>query len=213
MSTSRNCPFSSKKLSSCVRPGVRDMRASVLRPVSALISDDLPTLERPATAISGKLAGGSPSIFDAPQMNSQGPANRRRPDSRKSGSLTQAYLRCYFFFAPERAGEIVPELELHAGATHDEALLGDGEQVVPGPVDDEARWKRPEHEGEDDRHVSEHLLLHGVGRLGIHLHLNPHRKPHDDRPDAEPQERADQRYVGRVPREETKQCENVCRIG
>jgi hypothetical protein len=64
-----------------VRPGVRDIRANVLRPVSALTSDDFPTLERPATAISGSVAGGSPSIFDAPQMNSQGPAKRRRPAS------------------------------------------------------------------------------------------------------------------------------------
>src|SRR5947209_13684708 len=108
MSTRRSSPLSSKKLSSWVRPGVRDMRAKALRPVSALTSDDLPTLERPAIAISGNVAGRSPSIFDAPQMKSQGPANRRRPDSRKSGSLTQAYLRCYFFFAPEQAGEFVP---------------------------------------------------------------------------------------------------------
>src|SRR5947209_6824366 len=128
------------------------MRASVLRPVSALISEDLPTLERPATAISGNVAGGRPSIFDAPQMNSQEPANRRRPSSRKSGSLTQAYLRCYFFFAAEDAGEIVPKLELHAGTAHNEALLRNRQKVVPGPIDDETGRERTEHEGEDHRH-------------------------------------------------------------
>src|SRR5438270_7643765 len=202
MSTRRSSPFSSKKLSSCVRPGVRDMRASVLRPVSALISDDLPTLERPATAISGNVAGGKPSIFEATQMNSPGPANRRRPDSRKSGPLTQAYLRCYFFFAPEHGGEIIPELELHAGAAHDEALLRNRQKIVPRPVDDETRRERAEHEGEDDRHISEHLLLHGIGRLGVHLHLDEHREPHDERPDAEPQERPDQREMRRIPRDQ-----------
>ena len=40
-------------MSSCVRPGVRDVRASAVRPVSALTSEDLPTFERPAKAISG----------------------------------------------------------------------------------------------------------------------------------------------------------------
>ena len=45
----------SKKLSSCVRPGVCEVRASVLRPVSALTRLDLPTLERPAKAISSPL--------------------------------------------------------------------------------------------------------------------------------------------------------------
>ena len=48
-----------KKISSCVRPGVREVRASALRPVSALIRLDLPTLERPANAISVPRIGGS----------------------------------------------------------------------------------------------------------------------------------------------------------
>ena len=40
-------------MSSWVRPGVRDVRARLKRPVSALMSEDLPTFERPAKAISG----------------------------------------------------------------------------------------------------------------------------------------------------------------
>ena len=52
MSTRVSAPPPEKKISSCVRPGVREVRASALRPVSALIRLDLPTLERPAKAIS-----------------------------------------------------------------------------------------------------------------------------------------------------------------
>ncbi len=48
-----------KKISSCVRPGVREVRARLLRPVSALSRLDLPTLERPASAISVPRAAGS----------------------------------------------------------------------------------------------------------------------------------------------------------
>ena len=49
----------SKKLSSRVRPGVFDARARSRVPVSALMSEDLPTLERPAKAISGVAGSGS----------------------------------------------------------------------------------------------------------------------------------------------------------
>src|SRR5258708_2906692 len=52
MSTSVSFDGPVKKISSCVRPGVWEVRASARRPVSALIRLDLPTLERPATAIS-----------------------------------------------------------------------------------------------------------------------------------------------------------------
>ena len=48
-------------MSSCVRPGVCEVRASPVRLVSALMSEDLPTLERPAKAISGAPTGGRPS--------------------------------------------------------------------------------------------------------------------------------------------------------
>ena len=54
-----------KNTSSWVRPGVFEVRASALRPVSALIRLDLPTLERPANAISMPRVLGSDSIEPA----------------------------------------------------------------------------------------------------------------------------------------------------
>ena len=86
MSTRVSRPPSAKKISSCVRPGVCEVRASVVRPVSALISDDLPTLERPAKAISGAPIGGRPSDLAAAKKKSQGPANSLRPASIASGA-------------------------------------------------------------------------------------------------------------------------------
>ena len=62
MSTSVSAGSPAKKISSWVRPGVCEVRASALRPVSALIRLDLPTLERPAKAISTPRALGSDSI-------------------------------------------------------------------------------------------------------------------------------------------------------
>src|SRR5687768_16971666 len=50
-------PSISKQLRSCVRPGVLDTLARALRLPRALMSDDLPTLERPTTATSVRLAG------------------------------------------------------------------------------------------------------------------------------------------------------------
>jgi hypothetical protein len=70
-----------KKISSWVRPGVFEVRASARRPVSALMRLDLPTLERPAKAISTPRIGGSTSIDPAAQANCQSPANSLRPAS------------------------------------------------------------------------------------------------------------------------------------
>ena len=83
MSTSRKPAWSgpSKKISSWVRPGVCEVRASALRPVSALIRLDLPTLERPAKATSMPAIGGSVSIEGEAQKNCQSPANSFRPCS------------------------------------------------------------------------------------------------------------------------------------
>src|SRR5579859_3121241 len=75
----------SKKLSCWVRPGVFDVRASVLRPVSALIRLDLPTLERPANATSGRPVGGIVSSFVEPLVKPHSAANSRRPRSIASG--------------------------------------------------------------------------------------------------------------------------------
>src|SRR5882724_3533069 len=70
-----------KKISSWVRPGVFDVRASALRPVSALIRLDLPTFERPAKAISSPCIGGSRSSVPAAAVNCQSAANSLRPVS------------------------------------------------------------------------------------------------------------------------------------
>src|SRR5215475_4403031 len=64
-----------KKISSWVRPGVREVRASALRAVSAVIRLDLPTLERPAKAISTPFIGGSEASDDAAATNCQSPLN------------------------------------------------------------------------------------------------------------------------------------------
>ena len=81
MSTKVSFDGAVKKISSCVRPGVCDVRASARRPVSALIRLDLPTLERPAKAISTPRIGGSASTEPAAQANCQSPANSLRPAS------------------------------------------------------------------------------------------------------------------------------------
>ena len=64
-----------------MRPGVFDVRARLWRPVSALTSEDLPTFERPAKAISGAPIGGRPSDLAAAKKKSHGPANSLRPAS------------------------------------------------------------------------------------------------------------------------------------
>src|SRR5947209_19196322 len=129
----------SKKISSWVRPGVCEVRASALRPVSALIRLDLPTLERPAKAISRPAIGGSDSTEGAAQMKRQSPAKMRRPCSTSSGaaSLSISPLRSLGLVALEQRLQIVEQLDLGAVALHDEALLRDAQRVVPGPVDHE----------------------------------------------------------------------------
>src|SRR5437016_4366186 len=81
MSTNESSRGPAKKISSWVRPGVCETRTSALRPVSALIRLDLPTLERPAKAISSPRAFGSVSTELAADANCHSCANRRRPAS------------------------------------------------------------------------------------------------------------------------------------
>src|SRR5206468_1047189 len=90
MSTSRRPALSgpSKKISSWVRPGVCEVRASALRPVSALIRLDLPTLERPANATSKPAIGGSVSIEGEAQTNFHSPAKSFRPASISFASMS-----------------------------------------------------------------------------------------------------------------------------
>src|ERR1700730_6738733 len=99
MSTSRKPALSgpSKKISSWVRPGVCEVRASALRPVSALIRLDLPTLERPAKATSMPAIGGSVSVEGEAQKNCQSPANSFRPCSISFASMSAVMRRFPFF--------------------------------------------------------------------------------------------------------------------
>src|SRR6202790_2043214 len=98
MSTSRKPALSGpwKKISSWVRPGVCEVRASALRPVSALIRLDLPTLERPAKATSMPAIGGSVSIEGEAQKNCQSPAKSFRPCSISSASMSVVMRRLSF---------------------------------------------------------------------------------------------------------------------
>src|SRR5580698_8558409 len=81
MSTTTRGSGPLKKISSCVRPGVLEVRANALRPVNALMRLDLPTLDRPANAISGAAIAGSDLSELAAERKSHSPANSRRPMS------------------------------------------------------------------------------------------------------------------------------------
>src|ERR1700733_8704126 len=93
MSTSTSWPGPSKKINSWVRPGVLEVRANALRPVSALMRLDLPTLDRPANAISGAVIRGSDSSELAAEAKSHSPANSRRPMSRSALENSPSMLR------------------------------------------------------------------------------------------------------------------------
>src|SRR5215467_5885885 len=84
MSTRVSGPAAAKKISSWVRPGVCEVRASALRLVSALIRLDLPTLERPANAISTPAMAGSDSNDAAADRKRHSAANSLRPVSLSS---------------------------------------------------------------------------------------------------------------------------------
>src|SRR5215470_16136640 len=84
MSTRFSGPAAVKKISSWVRPGVCEVRASALRLVSALMRLDLPTLERPANAISTPAMAGSDSNDAAADRKRHSAANILRPVSLSS---------------------------------------------------------------------------------------------------------------------------------
>src|SRR5215467_14863408 len=188
-----------KKTSSCVRPGVREVLARLLRLVSALMRLDLPTLERPTKAISSPFMVGSEAAEPAADTNCHLDANSLRPAPislvvKVSADIVLTlpvsdlapYARITFFFeqafdaAPD-ISEIVPQFNLGAMAPHDDRLLDDRQRIVPGPVNHEPGRERCQHEGEDHRHPIEHDLLSGVGRRRIELHLEPHGDAHDER--------------------------------
>src|ERR1700742_2310517 len=98
---------SSKKISSWVRPGVCEVRARLLRPVSALMREDLPTLERPAKATSMAPIGGKVSVEGAAQVNCQSPAKSLRPFSISFASMS-AVMRSYLHrHCEERSDEAI----------------------------------------------------------------------------------------------------------
>ncbi len=91
---------------------------------------------------------------------------------------------------------------------HDHPLLGDRQQVVPGPVDDEAGGELRQHVGEDDGQQHEHLLLHRIDRrLRVELLLQELSEAHHDRPGADHQQR--DRQERDVRRGERQQAEEV----
>src|SRR5258707_6132360 len=116
MSTSRKPAFSgpSKKISSWVRPGVCEVRASALRPVSALIRLDLPTLERPANATSMPAIGGSVSIEGEAQKNCQSPANSFRPCSISFASMSVVMRRSHSSSWPGKSAKRIFALDVPA---------------------------------------------------------------------------------------------------
>src|SRR6187431_283736 len=122
MSTRRSPAFSgpSKKISSWVRPGVCEVRARLLRPVSALIRLDLPTLERPANATSIPVILGRPSSALAAHRNCQSPANNFRPALISADVKSAVMAPCSpsggrrILFLGERALDVVEQFDLGA---------------------------------------------------------------------------------------------------
>ncbi len=102
-----------------------------MRPVSALMSDDLPALERPAKAISVPFIGGSVSIDAAAQMKLPVAREQLAPVS-ISFAVKPGFMRISrkhrqdddgvpaFFF--EQFFDVVPEFDLGAMLLHDEGL-------------------------------------------------------------------------------------------
>src|SRR3978361_1427071 len=97
MPTRGSGPAPVKKVSSWVRPGVLEVRANALRLVSALIRLDLPTLERPAKAISTPSGGGSDSSDEAADRKRHSAANSLRPVSLSSELNDSADIGLDFF--------------------------------------------------------------------------------------------------------------------
>src|SRR5215470_7746762 len=114
MSTTVMPASAPKKLSSCVRPGVFEVRARAFWPTRALISEDLPTLERPAKAISMPTGDGRDAIELLPARKRHGLAKSSRPASRASAVSLSA------------SGMVIPrgQAPLAHPTAHASALLG-----------------------------------------------------------------------------------------
>jgi hypothetical protein len=110
---------------------VFDTRASAFLPVSALMSEDLPTLERPTKAISGSVIGGRLSADDAPQKKSQEPRRicARFRDRRAVRFRSLSWAEC--LHGSVRVGQFARE------AAHQRAALADElhDLLTPGDAD------------------------------------------------------------------------------
>src|SRR4249920_3286688 len=220
MSTTLRASPPLKNMSSCVRPGVREMRARFLRPLSALTRLDLPTFERPAKAISTPFMGGSEAGEPAAATNCQSPAKSVRPVSISKrvnwsdpmapamtvAKLSKLLLR---LLLNEHGLDIVEQFDLGPVLAHDDTLLHDRQQIVPGPINHEASGEACQHEREHNWHPVEDHRLRRIGRLGVELHLNPHGHAHDERPDAHMQKWSDQGQDRGVDRNESEQIEDI----
>src|SRR5260370_1392683 len=148
MSTSASFDAPRKKISSCVRPGGCEMRASARRPGSALMRLDLPTLERPATPTS------MPRICGTASTHPRAAALAKPEQAARPSPLR--------LLLGKHRLEIVPQLDLGAVLVHDKALLHHRERVVPGPIDHQSGREARKHEREDDRHVVEDHRLRRI---------------------------------------------------
>src|SRR6185312_2330144 len=205
MSTSRSPALSgpSKKISSWVRPGVCEVRARLLRPVSALIREDLPTLERPANAISSPAIGGSVSIEGEAQTNCQSPANSFRPASISFASVS-AVMRSSIL----RHGRACPGHPRSFFASVQDMDARD----EPGQDEIKTKWKALETtlgslrrfflSGERAADIVEQLHLHAVAAHDEALRHHRERVvpgpvDHEPRREAGQHEREDQGHPGK----------------
>src|SRR5687768_9758830 len=131
---------------------------------------DLPTLERPAKAISGRSAGGRNSSAGALFKSCQRRSKRRSPAASMVLSTSVIFaafgvrelLALFLAVAPslyrvgaapghrgnrfELAREIAHEVNVRPLPAHDVVLLRQGQRVAPRPVDHEAGRERREQE-------------------------------------------------------------------
>ena len=103
-----------------MRPGVFDVLANPFWPTSALIKDDLPTLERPAKAISAGPSGGRNFIAGTPRIKTQ-----LRAKSPTDVGLVVTLICPLIRFLFEGGFQIIPQLYLGTLAFHDKCLLCD----------------------------------------------------------------------------------------
>jgi len=133
-------------MSSCVRPGVRDVARERRAAGQRVDERGLADVRAASEGDLGRPSGGNPSARAAAKMNSQGPANSFRP---ARSSQARLFLRSYARrlrragLLGEQLEEVVPELDLHARFAHDVILLEHRQRVVPGPVDDKAAGNVP----------------------------------------------------------------------